>query len=186
MAKSFPNTGATVGLAADRSALTSPFAGMQFFETDTKALYLYNGTAWVESKNYSLSYRPSFQATSNIGNVTVLAADPVPFNITNIDAGSNFNTTTYSFVAPIAGLYLFGYTVYAQAAISLTFYKNSGQLYNNSDVNPLTPVTVAGNAATTTSLASLSVNDAITVRSRTSTSSAIYGQHSVFWGYLIN
>ena len=47
MAKSFPNTGATVGLAADRSALTSPFAGMQFFETDTKALYLYNGSAWV-------------------------------------------------------------------------------------------------------------------------------------------
>ena len=47
MAKSFPNTGATVGLAADRTALTSPFAGMQFFETDTKALYLYNGSAWV-------------------------------------------------------------------------------------------------------------------------------------------
>ena len=47
MAKSFPNTGATVGLAADRSALASPFAGMQFFETDTKALYLYNGSAWV-------------------------------------------------------------------------------------------------------------------------------------------
>jgi hypothetical protein len=47
MAKSFPNTGATVGLAADRSALSSPFAGMQFFETDTKALYLYNGSAWV-------------------------------------------------------------------------------------------------------------------------------------------
>lgn len=47
MAKSFPNTGATVGLAADRSALTSPFAGMQFFETDTKALYLYDGSAWV-------------------------------------------------------------------------------------------------------------------------------------------
>ena len=47
MAKSFPNTGATVGLAADRTALTSPFAGMQFFETDTKALYLYDGSAWV-------------------------------------------------------------------------------------------------------------------------------------------
>ena len=51
MAKSFPNTGATVGLAADRTALTSPFAGMQFFETDTKALYLYNGSAWVSMLN---------------------------------------------------------------------------------------------------------------------------------------
>jgi hypothetical protein len=47
MAKSFPNTGATVGLAADRSALASPFAGMQFFETDTKRNWLYNGSTWI-------------------------------------------------------------------------------------------------------------------------------------------
>ena len=46
MAKSFPNTGATVGLAADRTALTSPFAGMQFFETDTYLTYIYDGTSW--------------------------------------------------------------------------------------------------------------------------------------------
>ena len=46
MAKSFPNTGATVGLAADRTALTSPFAGMQFFETDTKLLWYYDGADW--------------------------------------------------------------------------------------------------------------------------------------------
>ena len=47
MAKSFPNTGVTTGLAADRAALTSPFAGMQFFETDTNLMFVYNGSAWV-------------------------------------------------------------------------------------------------------------------------------------------
>ncbi len=47
MAKSFPNTGVTTGLAADRTGLTSPFAGMQFFETDTNLLYLYNGSSWI-------------------------------------------------------------------------------------------------------------------------------------------
>lgn len=47
MAKSFPNTGVSTGLAADRAALTSPFAGMQFFETDTNLLYLYNGSSWI-------------------------------------------------------------------------------------------------------------------------------------------
>ena len=47
MAKSFPNTGATVGLAADRTALASPFAGMQFFETDTSRNWLYNGSTWI-------------------------------------------------------------------------------------------------------------------------------------------
>ena len=47
MAKSFPNTGVTTGLAADRAALTSPFAGMQFFETDTNLMFVYNGSAWI-------------------------------------------------------------------------------------------------------------------------------------------
>jgi hypothetical protein len=47
MAKSFPNTGTTVGLAADRSAMTSMFAGQQFFETDTNLMFVYNGSAWV-------------------------------------------------------------------------------------------------------------------------------------------
>ena len=47
MAKSFPNTGATVGLAADRSALASPFAGMQFFEADTSRNWFYNGSTWI-------------------------------------------------------------------------------------------------------------------------------------------
>ena len=47
MAKGFPNVGCTVGLASDRTALTSPFTGQQFFETDTKLLYVYDGSAWV-------------------------------------------------------------------------------------------------------------------------------------------
>jgi len=48
MAKSFPNTGVTTGTAADRAALASPFAGMEFFETDTNKVLVYNGSAWVE------------------------------------------------------------------------------------------------------------------------------------------
>lgn len=47
MAKAFPNTGATVGLAADRTAMTGMYAGQQFFETDTNLMFVYNGSAWV-------------------------------------------------------------------------------------------------------------------------------------------
>jgi hypothetical protein len=47
MAKSFPNTGATTGLSSDRTAISSPVSGMQFFETDTSTLYIYSGSAWV-------------------------------------------------------------------------------------------------------------------------------------------
>ena len=51
MAKSFPNTGVTTGTAADRAALTSPFAGMQFFETDTNKVLVYSGSSWVETND---------------------------------------------------------------------------------------------------------------------------------------
>ena len=47
MAKSFPNTGATVGLASDRTAMTGMYAGQGFYETDTNKNFLYNGSAWV-------------------------------------------------------------------------------------------------------------------------------------------
>jgi hypothetical protein len=46
MAKSFPNTGVTTGLAADRTAMTGMYAGQQFFETDTSILYIYTGSEW--------------------------------------------------------------------------------------------------------------------------------------------
>ena len=184
MAKAFGGLGTTAGLAADRTSMTGMSAGQQFFETDTNKLYLYNGSAWVEGKDYSLSYRPSFQVTSNIGNITVGAAAAVPFNVKNIDLGNNFNTSTYRFTAPVAGLYLFSFQVYAQAAIQLIFYKNGSLFYSNSDVNPLGVTSAAGYSATGNALMSLNSTDYVDVRGRSS--AAIYGQHSVFWGYLIN
>ena len=46
MAKAFGGLGVTVGLAADRAALTGVVAGQEFFETDTGNLYIYNGSIW--------------------------------------------------------------------------------------------------------------------------------------------
>jgi hypothetical protein len=48
MAKAFPNTGVTTGLAADRTAMTGMTAGTYFYETDTKKISVYNGSSWVE------------------------------------------------------------------------------------------------------------------------------------------
>ena len=47
MGKAFANTGVTVGLAADRTAMTGMYAGQAFYETDTNCQYLYNGSGWV-------------------------------------------------------------------------------------------------------------------------------------------
>lgn len=53
MAKSFPNTGATVGLAADRTAMTSMLEGQEFFETDTNKMFVYSGSGWVQTNSWS-------------------------------------------------------------------------------------------------------------------------------------
>lgn len=48
MPRAYAGLGMTTGLAADRSALASPVAGQQFYETDTSTLYLYTGAAWIK------------------------------------------------------------------------------------------------------------------------------------------
>lgn len=48
MAKAFPNTGVTTGLAADRTAMTGMVTGQAFVETDTKRFWVYDGTDWID------------------------------------------------------------------------------------------------------------------------------------------
>lgn len=46
MPKAFSGLGVTTGLAADRTSLVGMVAGQQFFDTDTKLLWYYDGSAW--------------------------------------------------------------------------------------------------------------------------------------------
>ena len=68
MAKSFPNTGATVGLAADRTAMTSMLEGQEFFETDTNKMFVYSGSGWVQTNSWS--------TTSGVTGVNSLIVPP--------------------------------------------------------------------------------------------------------------
>jgi hypothetical protein len=47
MAKAFSGTGIVSGLTSDRTGMTSPTTGMQFYETDTDRVWLYDGTNWI-------------------------------------------------------------------------------------------------------------------------------------------
>jgi len=69
MAKSFPNTGATVGLAADRTAMTSMVEGQEFFETDTNKMFVYSGSGWVETNTWG--------TTSGVTGVNNLIVPPM-------------------------------------------------------------------------------------------------------------
>jgi hypothetical protein len=187
MAKAFPNTGVTTGLAADRTAMTGMTAGTYFYETDTKKTFVYNGSSWVEDNNYNLTYVPSFHVTGNGGFVTVAAGAAAPFNYINMDTGSNFNTTNNRFVAPVAGIYLFGVSMYSNGSCSMCFAKNGSQTYQTADLNPLmtAPSTPTGLTFGSSIILTLAVNDYVDVRSRNLQSSGIYIPHSSFWGYLI-
>lgn len=68
MPKSFSGLGVTIGLAADRTAISSPVAGQQFYETDTNKLYVYTGSAWAAPSMVDLgvmagAYTKEAQAT---------------------------------------------------------------------------------------------------------------------------
>lgn len=143
MAKIFANTGVTTGLAADRAAMTSPFAGQYFYETDTKKIYVYSGSSWVETSNInnpggmsSFAYTPPMvsvykTAAQTIANATVveITFDSEYFDT---DAMHSTSTNTGRLTVNTAGVYLI--------TLNLTFADNgTGQrlIYirkNNSNV----------------------------------------------------
>tara|TARA_Y100001937_G_scaffold122935_1_gene184962 strand:- start:712 stop:1221 length:510 start_codon:yes stop_codon:yes gene_type:complete len=138
--------------------------------------------------------RPAFQASiaSNAWG-TLNTGDIVPFNdVTNnnnFDIGSNFNTSSYRFTAPIAGKYLFHAIIYSFNSDSVNgfkFWKNGSLLLGSTSgayeftsgqsgsVDATIPITFNAN---------LSSSDYIDIRA--STGSDYYGTLSNFGGFLI-
>jgi hypothetical protein len=130
-------------------------------------------------------YQPAFNASGAAGNVSYSAGNIFQFNTADLNVGSHFNTSTYRFTAPVAGVYLFGVSIYVNGNLSGCFTVNGTQTYGGSDVQPL----VYGDLTRSYSaqlLVSLSANDIVDFRSRDATaSSSIYMGHSNFWGYLM-
>lgn len=140
MAKSFPNTGATVGLAADRTAMTSMLEGQEFFETDTNKMFVYSGSAWVETNSWSttsgvtgvnnLIVPPSVRVYRT-GDLTYTINTSIAWNAESYDTDTMHNNTTNSERLTITtpGLYLVVFSSYitysgTMTAFDYSIYKN--------------------------------------------------------------
>ena len=135
--------------------------------------------------------RPAFLAGRTGGNAA-FTLGTLPLNVTRINIGNCWNTTTYKFTAPVAGIYyFFGQGYYNDGAGNkrLKIRKN-----NNVDL-----VTAGANATandesmTISIIEQLSVGDTIDLYSDSNSSQTLYyninntthGAHTYFMGYLI-
>lgn len=142
-------------------------------------------------------FTPAFLASNNVGTQTSNANTVMPFNILNTSfAGTNrnsyYNTSTYAFTAPVAGLYAFYVQVYSYAnglTHSLAWRKNGAEL-SFSDT-ALAGFQSLSNSGTQLLIGSkvtieLAVGDYVQVGVRNGANNLWwYGGHSAFGGYLI-
>lgn len=128
----------------------------------------------------------AFTAYANSGSsVNVSVGSKIPYDVTIINKGNGYNTSTYVFTAPVAGVYWFSYSAWCnQTSTGRTgFYKN-GVAYGRSDF----PIGTRhnGNSYENDSASSaieLAVNDTVDIRAYSS-SVDVFGTN-YFSGVLI-
>ena len=131
----------------------------------------------------------AFLATNNSGTHTTNVGAVLDFNRVKINQGNHYNSSTYTFTAPVAGLYNLYFQVYAHGstAKSIVYQKNGSDYYvedvalgHQGNVN-IGDATIVSNI-----LLDLAVNDEIRLAVRASAANlSWYGGHSWFQGYLI-
>ena len=125
------------------------------------------------------------------GQISVPDANVIPFNYTGgqgtFDVGSNFNTSTSRFTAPVAGHYFLqaNITAVTSSTVSAQIMKNGAGITNGGDTMA-SFINGINNSATmnTTLIVYLAVGDYVDARTRNATYN-VYKNHTWFLGYLI-
>ena len=129
----------------------------------------------------------AFTAYVNNGSgVDVTVGNKVPYDTTIINKGNGYNTSTYVFTAPVAGVYWFSYSIWSNNTSGVArsgFYKN-GTAYGRSDY----PIgtrnqTSAYDNDSASSAIELAANDTVDIRVYGATAN-VFGTN-YFSGYLI-
>ena len=129
----------------------------------------------------------AFTAYVNDGNgVDVTVGNKVPYDATVINKGNAYNTSTYVFTAPVAGVYWFSFSVWSNNTSSTAraaFYKN-GTAVGRSDYPIGTRHQTSAYEPTSASSAiELAANDTVDIRVYGATAN-VFGTN-YFSGYLI-
>jgi hypothetical protein len=111
------NRGVTLGedncvILGDSATLNS--AQMRFYTANTERMRI------DTSGRVTMPYQPSFHVRVN--NASYITTSPIPFTNVVFDVGSNFNTSTYRFTAPIAGKYYLVLNMYLAADVNKDAY----------------------------------------------------------------
>lgn len=130
---------------------------------------------------------PAFAASGAGTNVSTAAGNPLQFSVADLNRGSNFNTSTYRFTAPVAGVYYFSVTAYTNSAgASVVFRKNGTEIYGAGDPSPMLYLPTTATSTSISIVLELNTNDYVDTAIRTGgTTVNIYMGHSEFIGYLI-
>ena len=190
-----PQKSASVyGVSEDTSAGYSRKMGLAFYTSP-------HDSAQVERVRISADgyvtkpYTPMFIAGRTGGNHTATVGT-FPFNVTRINVGNHYSTSTYKFTAPVAGVYYFYAQVYynnGSGQYRIHFRKENvgGGALNLNTSSHKAPSNDSQNSMSI--IESLDVGDTVRLFSDQNHSiqcyyninDATYGAHTYFMGYLI-
>jgi len=153
----------------------------------------------INSSGYvTAPYQPAFFVGGGSSSITTTAGSVLQFNTASLDRTSSFNTSTYRFTAPVAGVYVFHAEIYTQNGgtyVSFCWRRNGTQLaigapnWTTGDnmINYRGTMSSFGDfTQSSTTMLNLALNDYIDIAVRTGANSVYwYPNHSWFMGYLL-
>jgi hypothetical protein len=147
------------------------------FNTNATERMRISGSGYVTTP-----YQPMFNAYPSAGG-SVANATVLPFNATNVNVGTCFNTSTYRFTAPIAGTYYFvaqpSFLSPSNTRIGLRVNANYVFIHEQAPVTGWQTINISF-------ISTLAANDYVDVYNASgSTYSLDPGIYSAFMGYLI-